>query len=164
MAAGAEQISISREAWRAFVIYLLGSRWEPVNFPPLIYFCRPLQTQHISSKDIHHLSTVLKTVLFFLHLCTHMVDHTVYNFVWISAPECLNKWLEWLMSLADDHQPLWMQNGIQRPEGHPSWISPEITMPTPMQRLKFKKKKGGKLQRTRWRPPDGSRYMQEIHH
>lgn len=33
-----------------------------------------------------------------------------------------------------------------------------------MQRLKFKKKKDGKLQRTYWRPPDGSRQMWEIHH
>lgn len=85
---------------------------------------------------------------FFLNLCTHMAHHTVYNFVWISAQECLNKWLEHLMSLTDDHQPLWMQNGIQKPGGLPSWSSLEITMPMLMQRPKFKKKEDGKLHRT----------------
>lgn len=35
----AEQISVSREAWTDFVIYFLGGRWEPLNFPSLIYFC-----------------------------------------------------------------------------------------------------------------------------
>lgn len=60
--------------------------------------------------------------------------------------------------------PSLMQNGIQRPEGHSSCISHEITMPLGMQRLKFKKNKDGELQRTHWRLPDSSRRMQEIHH
>lgn len=44
-----------------------------------------------------------------------------------------------------------MQNGIQSSEGYCPCISHEITMPLGMQRLKFTKKKDGKLRRTHWR-------------